>query len=159
MSKKVTRNYNSIIIDLLGVKPVAFNPMLGRIAGSATAGLFMSQLLFWWCKGTNPNWIYKTIEEMKNETCLTRSEQEVAIKKWKRLAVLKTKRAGIPAKRNFNIDLDKLVTLLKQNDCLSLQKTANCFAETGQADCNATQTTTESDQRLQTRNIDYNLHV
>ena len=109
----VKRNTNSIIIGILGARPIALNPEVGRIAGSSTAGLLMSQLLYWWDKGRNRDCIYKTIEEFKEETCLTRSEQNTAIKKWKALGVLEVKNRGIPQKRHFYLDVDRLVTLLK----------------------------------------------
>lgn len=108
------RNTNSIIIDLLGEKPVLFNPALGRIAGSATAGLFMSQLLYWWGKGREENCIFKTIEEFKKETCLTRSEQATAIKRWKKLEVLRVENRGVPQKRHFYLNVDDLVGLLEK---------------------------------------------
>jgi hypothetical protein len=89
-----------------------FNSALGKIAKSATAGLFMSQLLYWWGKGSNEKWIYKTIREMQEETCLTRSEQDRAIKIWKKLEILKVERGGMPRKRYFQINIDGLTDLL-----------------------------------------------
>lgn len=106
-------NTNSIIISILGAKPIAFNPELARISGSAAAGLFMSQLLYWWGKGRNRDCIYKTIEEFKNETCLTRCEQATAIKKWRKLGVLVVKNKGVPQKRHFYLNTDKLVAILQ----------------------------------------------
>lgn len=108
------RNVNSIIIDLLREKPVSFNPALGRIIESATAGLFMSQLLYWWDKGHKKGCIYKTMKEFKKETCLTRSEQDTAIKKWKQLGVLAVENKGIPQKRHFYINIEKMVGLLEK---------------------------------------------
>ncbi|MFZ2975909.1 MAG: hypothetical protein WA055_04780 [Candidatus Moraniibacteriota bacterium] len=105
-------NANSILIKQLAAKPVAFNPELARIAGSAIAGLFMSQLLYWWGKGRNKDCVYKTIKEFKSETCLTRSEQNRAIKIWKNLEVLEVRNKGIPQTRHFYIDQDRLIKLL-----------------------------------------------
>ncbi len=105
-------NSNSILIKCLAVKPVAFNPALGRMAGSALAGLFMSQLLYWWGKGYKKDCVFKTIVEFERETCLTRSEQDRAIKKWKNLGVLEVKRMGIPQKRHFFLNTEKLANML-----------------------------------------------
>jgi hypothetical protein len=107
-------NVNSLIIKGLCEKPIAFNPELARLAGSAIAGLFMSQLLYWWGKGHRKDCIYKTIDEYEKETTLTRSEQDRAIKKWERVGVLIVKREGIPQKRHFYLNVDKIVDLLDE---------------------------------------------
>ena len=135
------------MIKALSVKPIAFNPLLAKLAGSACAGLFMSQLLYWWNKGSNDNWIYKTIKETEEETCLTRSEQDTAIKAWLRLQVLQVKKYGVPPKRHFNIDTNKLFGLLKEvlNDTHSVKST-NQFAENSKSICDNRQHITESMQ-------------
>lgn len=107
-------NVNSILIKSLGTRPIAFNPDLAKIAGSASAGLFMSQLLYWWDKGCKKDCIYKTIKEFQKETYLTRSEQTTAIKKWKNLGILEVKAKGIPPKRHFYLDNDKLIKMLSK---------------------------------------------
>lgn len=107
------KSYNKVILEVLGTRPVAFNPVLAEIVKSASAGLFMSQLLYWWNKGKNEGWIYKTIDEVKKETTLSREEQDTAIRKWKELGVLEIKVIGVPPKRHFRIDIDKLTDLVK----------------------------------------------
>jgi hypothetical protein len=107
-------NVNSIIIEALGIKPIAFNPELANIVKSATAGLFMSQLLYWWEKGSRKECIYKSVEAFQKETCLTRSEQTTAIKKWKALGVLMVRNEGIPQTRHFYLDTEELINLLKE---------------------------------------------
>lgn len=134
MPKRLHKNYNSIIIELLRAKSVAFNPVLGRIANSANAGLFMSQLLYWWDKGKKNGWIWKTVREFQSETCLTRGEQDTAIKIWRGLGVLKTKRAGIPATRHFSLDIDLLIGLIASYaPDPSLLKTAKQIEETNRS--------------------------
>jgi len=113
MTKRVEENFNTQIIKWLSTKPIAFNPYLAKISGKATAGLFMSQLLYWWGKGSEEDWIYKTIDEFSGETCLTRSEQDTAIRIWKQLGILEVKKKGIPPKRHFKIDIERLMILLK----------------------------------------------
>lgn len=106
------KNHNSIIIEMLGEKPVAFNPALARLGKSATAGLFLSQLLFWWNKGVSKDSIYKTVKEMEVETLLTRREQERAIRIWKEYKVLEVQLRGLPRKRHFKINISLLTNLL-----------------------------------------------
>lgn len=107
------KSTNSLLIGRYDEKPVLFNPGLGRISKSATAGLFMSQMLYWHQKGRNKEWVYKTIKEFNQETCLTRSEQDRAIKKWEAMEILEVKRKGIPQRRYFRVNIEKLEILLK----------------------------------------------
>lgn len=101
-----------LILNLLTAKPIVFNPDLARITGSAKNGLFLSQLLYWSDKGQDENWIYKTIKEIEEETCLTRDEQDSAIKTLKTLKIIEVKLKGVPAKRHFHINEDKLIGLI-----------------------------------------------
>ncbi|MDO9242754.1 MAG: hypothetical protein Q7U32_02985 [Rhodocyclaceae bacterium] len=60
-------------------QPIAFHPVLARVAGSATAGLFLSQLFYWTGRGQiKDDWIYKDWQEWNEETCLTQDEQRGA---------------------------------------------------------------------------------
>jgi hypothetical protein len=111
------KSYNKVILEVLGTKPIAFNPILAKLAKSATAGLFMSQLLYWWDKGREKGWIFKTIEEIHCETCLGRSEQDRAIKVWKSLGMLEVKLIGLPAKRHFKINIETLIAHLNKQVC------------------------------------------
>lgn len=80
---------------------------------SVSIGLLLSQLLYWQGKGDDTSgWVYKTVKELKSETGLTRSQQETAIKTCKLIGILETKRAGIPAKRHFRLNVEKLEELL-----------------------------------------------
>lgn len=119
----------------MSAKPIAFNPALAEIANSVTAGLFMSQLLYWWEKGRYEGWIFKTIKNVWDETRLTRSEQDTAIAKWIKLGVLEKKLKQIPAKRFFRIDTDKLIELFNST---------NSGAENDKQDCEGEQPITES---------------
>ena len=123
-------------MDLLGTKPISFNPDLARVLGSAKAGLLLSQLLYWHEKGNDPEWIYKTIKEMEEETALSEDEQNTAIKICEKFEVLEKKVKGIPAKRHFRIDIDKIIDLLKSSSLKNKgqvsQKTENKFLENGE---------------------------
>ncbi len=113
--KKISKNYNSLLIEQLRTKPIAFNPLLAQLAHSALAGLFLSQLLFWHEKGAKKGWVWKTIKNVWAETSMTRSEQDRSIRIWKRLGVLEVELHGIPRRRYFKINIEKLVALLEKN--------------------------------------------
>ncbi len=114
MGKKLEKSYNRLLLELLEQRPIAFNPLLAKVANSARAGLFISQLLFWWNKGSEVGWIYKTINEVREETTLSRSEQDGAICIWKRLGILEVQLRGIPRRRYFKIDTDKLIRISRE---------------------------------------------
>lgn len=134
--KKNDKNLNSVLLEAVSVRPIAFNPMLGRLVKSAAAGLLMSQLLYWQGKGRDHEWFYKTIGEMQEETCLTRAEQQTAIKKWKALGVLQTKNKDVPRKRYFKVDYDKLSSML-----ISANKSADADTQLSQKKQTNTETT------------------
>lgn len=94
-------------------KPIAYQPGLSLAFKSVNVGLLLSQFLYWYGKEADPDgWMFKTMEEMKKEIGLTRSQQDLAISKCRAAGVLETKLKGIPAKRHFKLNLDKLLKLL-----------------------------------------------
>ena len=148
--------YQKIIASVLSTRPIAFNPDLAKALGSAKAGLLLSQLLFWWDKGNDKNWIYKTIEQMEDETALSRAEQDTAIKICKKFNLLKVVRKGIPAKRHFWLDIPKIVDLLEatlsENDNQVCRHDANLSAEAAQSNSETTAENTNRDS-LSTRGV------
>lgn len=120
--------YQRKYLEEIGIRPVAYNPLFARILRSPTAAILLSQLLYWWDKGRNPEWIYKTVNEIKDETGLTEYHQRTAIKKCRDKRILRAKLAGIPAKRHFQIDeenLDNLVNNYLQEQPQLPKKTKN----------------------------------
>lgn len=66
------------LLELLQ-QPIAFHRPLARAAGSATAGLFLSQLVYWTKRASHDDgWVYKKSAEWQLETALTEDEQRGA---------------------------------------------------------------------------------
>jgi hypothetical protein len=105
--------------DILGEMlshPVAFHPILARIAGGASAGLFLSQAVYWSKRATLPDgWFYKIREEWEEETCLTRSEQETARRDLREVGVLEERKWGTPCKLYYRVNHTRLAELVKQH--------------------------------------------
>ncbi len=100
-------------IRALLTRPVAFHPMLARLCGSVTAGLMLSQALYWTDvqERTKPEaggWFYKKQNEWTDETCLTRTEQQTARKKLIELGFLEEERRDLPAKMYFRVILERV---------------------------------------------------
>lgn len=107
---------------------VYFNVGLAKLGGTVNAGLFLSQLLYWYDKGSNPHWIYKTIKEIHEETWLNRDAQKSAERTWVNLGILEVKRCGWQGKRHYKIQVEKLFHEL-ENLRISLRKPANSIED------------------------------
>jgi len=60
-------------------RPVAYYPAMRKITGSAEATLLLCQLIYWCGKQNDPgDWVYKTADDIEEETGLTYDEQRLA---------------------------------------------------------------------------------
>jgi hypothetical protein len=101
-------------------RPVAFHPVLARISGSVTAGLMLSQAVYWAkvLERTNPEaagWFYKTQAEWTEEICLSRWEQDGARRILRGLPFWDEGKSGAPPKSYFHLDLEKLAEAIVGN--------------------------------------------
>ncbi len=143
-NKKMLSKDQKEIFDLFSAKTIAYNPELAKVLGSVHAALMMGQLLYWRGKGRWGDSIYKTVREMQEETGLSRSNQETAIKICQKAGVLEVRRRGYKGKRLFSIKKDRLeikIASMRQSGYLSLRKPAYKKAETPPS---ITESTTES---------------
>jgi hypothetical protein len=102
-------------IEELFDRPIAFHRIFAEVTGSVNAGLLLSQFVYW-SKRTSKGdgWFWKTQEELKEETAMTRRQQETARKILCRAGLTHEKRKGVPPKTWFKVDLDCLEKLLVQ---------------------------------------------
>ena len=92
------------ILKVSKSRPVAYLPVLSRVLGSVNAGLLLSQLLYWQGKGKDPDWIYKTVEDIRNELGLSKAQQKTALAKCKSKDFVEVKYTGrIPRTRHFKV--------------------------------------------------------
>lgn len=102
-------------------RPIAYHRAFAELTGSITAGLMLSQAYYWSLRTQDPNgWFWKTQEEWKAETCLSRKEQETARRALCSLydqqgtPVWQEERRDLPAKLYFRINMDALWNLLQE---------------------------------------------
>jgi hypothetical protein len=70
-------------------RPIAFHPALSRLVGKATAGLFLSQMVYWSERRSHPDgWVYKSWKEWERETTLSEDEQRTARKLLENLGLI-----------------------------------------------------------------------
>lgn len=104
------------IINELLKRPIAYQPIIAKAFGSVQLAILWSQLYYWSDKGSDPQgWIYKTSDELYEETGLKRRGQETARKLGKKLGIIKEKKAGVPATIHFKVDLDKTAEVIAQH--------------------------------------------
>ena len=95
---------------------VAFETRAGKVFGNNAARL-ARQLLYWEGKGKDPSgFIYKTSDELENETNLSYGQQKRARQKLKNLEVLEERRLGWRGgegnKLWFRLNLERLLKLV-----------------------------------------------
>ena len=98
-------------LTALHQRPIAYYPCYARLMGSATGGILLSQLLYWWgaCDGRKFD---KSDSQLREETMLSEWEFRAAKKKLKHLNFLKATREGIPAKAYYEVDSERLLMAL-----------------------------------------------
>lgn len=89
-------------------QPVAYYPKLAKFLGSVKAAVFLCQLGYWEGKQKDQDGIYKTMEEFKAETGLSRREQDTARKTLRDLDFLEETKKGMPARIFYFINWKKI---------------------------------------------------
>jgi hypothetical protein len=96
-------------------RPVAFHAILGRVCGSATAGLMLSQAIYWSERTNDQNgWFYKTQAEWEEEICLSRWEQETARKRLRERGFLAEQLRGNPARLYYRVEIEAVARAVAQ---------------------------------------------
>jgi hypothetical protein len=143
-----TDKAKAALLELLGSRPIAYYVAFAEISGGVTSGVLLSQLFYWHGKGSDPaGWIYKTQADWTQETGLTRWEQETARRRLRERGIIEEKRAGVPARLHFRLDVDQAIDLLAQS---SMWKSHNleCGKATIKDEGNPQTRVRESDELL-----------
>ena len=98
--------------SLQGGRTIAVYQCLIDITGSVKAAVMLSQLIYWTRHGIhisdeNP-WIFKSIQQMEEETGLTRKEQRACKERLLDLNLITTDRFYMGAKLAFRVNIDEL---------------------------------------------------
>ena len=122
----------STLLHTIG-RPIAFHPGLVPILGSVNAVLFFGQIFYWQDKAASDFGVYKTAEEIQQETGLTYREQANAREKLRACGVLIETEKRLEHRIYFRIDFDVLEELL-----------ANCGERISRNDKSAIRETTKA---------------
>jgi hypothetical protein len=102
-----------LLLRQFSKRQIAYHPVYRTITGSTTAGILLSQLMYWWDK-MNGNEFYKTDAELIEETAMTIDEIKGAKARLKTFDFVSITRKGVPAKTYYSIDLDNLIQVIAQ---------------------------------------------
>lgn len=131
-------------------RPIAFHPGLVPVLGSVNAVLFFGQIFYWQDKTDCPIGVYKSSEEIQQETGLTYREQSNAREKLRDCGVLIETEKRLEHRIYFRIDFDALDALL-----------ANCEKRIPRNDKSAVRETTkaQSDETTKAQSVIQRLPV
>lgn len=103
------------IINELLHRSIAYHPTIAKATESAKLAILWQQIHFWTPFAKDPEgWVYKTRDELYDETGLSRHEIDTARELGEKLGVLMYKVAGFPAKVHFKVDVDRMIEILQQ---------------------------------------------
>jgi hypothetical protein len=98
-------------LKLIG-RPNAYYPKLAKPLGGVGPAVLFSQLFYWQDKAASDLGVYKTRDELEEETGLSHNEQRTAIKKLKEKGVLIVTEKRLEHKTFYKIDNEKVNQVL-----------------------------------------------
>ncbi|AKT91088.1 hypothetical protein CUREO_1244 [Campylobacter ureolyticus RIGS 9880] len=124
------------ILKELNQRPIAYYPLYAKLTGSTTAGILLSQLMYWFSKKDK---VFKTDIEILEETMLTTNELRGAKLKLKKASFIKITREGTPARTFYQINWQEyekaLLSFSKEREKSTAKKTKNSVGKTPKLDC------------------------
>ena len=111
--------------------PIAYHRIYARITGSITAGLLLSQLLYWDLKMKHQEF-YKTDKDLCDELSIGLYELKGAKKKLLELDFVSIRRKDNPAKTYYKINANSIITRITsygKNQQQEVGKTTNKLLE------------------------------
>lgn len=127
---------------------IAYFPKLGKYLGSVKAAIFLGQLIFWHDKTNNQLGVYKSAEEIQEETGLTYKEQISARKTLVDLGLVTETYKRIEHKLYFKFNVEKFdqwfteVNMANSQDGISRNDNLS-YGEHTKGDFHIQKTTTE----------------
>jgi len=106
---------NKNIIDEFLKRPIAFHPIVAQAFGSIKLGILWCQLNYWKNKTKDPDgWIYKTQEDMYEETAMSRKNTDTARELGEKIGVLECKRMGKTGVVHYRINFERSIEIFQK---------------------------------------------
>lgn len=122
----------SYLLQSIG-RPIAYHPGLVPILGSVNAVILFGQIFYWQDKTNNPLGVYKSTDEIEEETGLSYREQTTARAKLVDAGVLIETNKRLEHRIYFKIDTDRLDALLANCEKRISRNDKSAFRETTKA--------------------------
>lgn len=128
------KNFQSLeaVFDAFNESPIAYHRVYARLTGSVTAGLLLSQVIYW-AKVMHWRKYYKIDREWVEETGMSQKELRAAKKRLVGLVDMSVE--GMPAKTYYFVKKELIIAKiasLPKRDKLECLKGTNLFAQKGQ---------------------------
>lgn len=105
----------SVLAKLLGRGDVTYHIAIAEALDSVAAGIFAEQIAFWQDKSED-GWAFRSSDQIKEYTALTRRVQDTARKKLISSGVMEEKTDGAPPRLYFRLDLEALGRLIEKGE-------------------------------------------
>jgi len=100
---------------------VAYYPGLKKITGSTTATILLSQFLYWTDK-TGDGWIWKSADEIEEETGLTYNEQKTARRELVYLGLIQQERKRLDHSTKYKVNIETMNRLWEEHGGKKVEK-------------------------------------
>jgi len=99
---------------LLGQRVVAYHPVLSKVMGRASYGIWLSQILYW-DNIKAGGWFYKSARDIIGETGITEREAKTAKVEAVKLGIVDVEVKGLPRVTHYLVNYDVLSTLIERS--------------------------------------------
>lgn len=103
------------ILRAFGDRVIAYNRIYAHITGSVTAGLLLSQLMYW-NSAMKGNEFYKTNDDLCEELCMGTKELKNAKAELVALGIVTVTLKSIPAKSYYQVNEDRIIDLINAHE-------------------------------------------
>jgi hypothetical protein len=97
-----------------GEQVIALRPTAVRAFG-ASAGILLSQFLYWQKRAQGQGWFWNTQSELEQQTGLSVDAQQTARKVLVKYGCLEERRVGLPSRLEYRLNLERLIQLLTEH--------------------------------------------
>ena len=97
-----------LLLKSLCERPVAYHRIFARITGSVTAGLLLSQIVYWW-GAMEEKEFWKTDKDLTEELTMGQKELKNAKAKLKKLGIIRTVLKGVPCRTFYRLEESTLL--------------------------------------------------
>lgn len=108
-------NHSIAVIKAMFQRIVAYHPVITKATKSVKLTVLWGQIHYWTSKTNDPDgWVYKSHQDLFEETGLTRKAVDTARELGKKLGIIETVVKGTPPTVHYRIDEDRMVLLVSE---------------------------------------------